>query len=242
MSDNAIPIITTGDVTRLYFDGGSVFGYPHAAPSTAVAPDRTWDDEQLLDAAHVGAAGRDLHPDLVAALCARYVDMAQAELALQTAERQLAAAQGVAAGLELRLADLQLELMSCQIALDEERNAHQGTMFAREFAEDLYVAELAERNHVAQLHAEASARAAQLTHSLAQVGLENLHLRHELAGTTPVSVAVALDRAARAVTGMGAAELAVGLAEETLRFPAQMQAEDGETVVVDLPVVEVCCG
>lgn len=229
MSDNAIPITTTGDVTRLYFDGGSVFGAPHARPSI------TWDDEQLLDAAHVGAAGRDLHPDLVAALCARYVDMAQAEFAHQTAERQLAAAQGVASGLELRLADLQRELMGCRIALDEERNAHQGTMFAREFAEDLYEAELAERNRVAALHAEVSARAAQLTHSLAQVSLENLHLRHQLAGTTPVSVEIALDRAARAVTGMGAAELA----EQTLRFPVQM---DEEAVVVDLPVVEVCCG
>jgi hypothetical protein len=212
-SDNAIPITTTGDVTRLYFDGGSVFGAPHARPSI------TWDDEQLLDAAHVGAAGRDLHPDLVAALCARYVDMAQAELEIptavarvRTAERQLAAAQGVAAG-------LQRELEGCRIALDEERNAHQGTMFARELAEDLYVAEMAERNRVAALHAEVSAHAAWLQRQVAQLGAEALNLRHQLAGTTPVSVAIALARS--------------------------VEPDADDTTVMhleDLHQAEVCCG
>lgn len=268
-SDNAIPITTTGDITRLYFDGGSAFGVPHARPLIAVAPDQTWDDEQLLDAAHLGADGRDLHPDLIAALCTKYVDLATAEnireadiqaatVRAQEAEKrldternladvrrdQLAVAQGIAAGLQERVDTLQSELMGCQIALDEERNAHQGTMFAREFAEDMHVAELAERNRVAALHAEASARAAALTHQLAQVSAENVYLRHRLAGTTPVGIAAALDRAARAVTGMGSAELAVALDRVDERFD-RSEPDAADTVVMaveDLSAAEVGCG
>lgn len=74
-SDNAIPVTASRDVTRLYFDGGSAFGIPHAAPSTSVAPGRTWDHAQLLSAAKAGAAGGQVHPDILAALCARYVDL-----------------------------------------------------------------------------------------------------------------------------------------------------------------------
>jgi hypothetical protein len=268
-SDNAIPIQTdipgtARDVTRLYFDGGSAFGRPHARPSTAVASGRTWDDDQLLDAAHVGADGRDLHSDVLAALCRRYVDLAQGDnvraLELQAAtvrvqdaerrtqgaaavrrlaEQQLAAAQGIAAA-------LQRELLACQLALDEERNAHQGTMFAREFAEDLHVAELAERNRVAGLHAEASARAAQLVHQLAQVSAENVQLRHQIAGTTPVGIEIALDRAARAVTGLGATELAVELERQVRQHPDERfdrsEPDAADTVVMaveDLSAEEI---
>lgn len=166
---------TPHNVTRLYFHDGSAFGSRHARPTTVVITGRTWNHEQLIDAARIGASGGTLHPDVLAALCARYIE--------------LAAAQGATA-------ELRRELDSCQVALDLERQAHQGTMFAREQAEDLHVAELAERNRIARLHAEASAHAARLTHQLAQISAENVHLRHQLAGTTPAGIQIALERAA----------------------------------------------
>lgn len=194
MSDNVIPVAAVGDTTRLYFDGGSAFGRPHARPSTTVSTQRTWDDEQLLDAAHLGADGRDLHSDLIVALCTRYVDLAVAEnireadlqaatVRAQDAERQLAIAQGVAAGLELRLAAIAAELAG----------------------------ERAERNRLAALHAEASERLALVTRQRDQAQYERTLALHDRAGTTPAGIAAALDRAARAVTGMGAAELTVEL-------------------------------
>lgn len=264
-SDNAIPIQTDvpgapRDVTRLYFDGGSAFGVQHAKPRL------TWDDEQLLDAAHVGAAGRDLHPDLVAALCVRYVDLATAEnireAELQTAtvraldaERRLAAArklidERVSAATGARIAEVQAALTACQAALDAERQAHQGTMFARAFSDDLYVEELAERNRVARLHAEASARAAALVTQLALISAENVKLRHQIAGTTPV--AVALDRAARAVVGTGAEDLTAALNDQLRRYPTldgrfdRSEPDAADTVVMaveDLGLgLEVGCG
>lgn len=172
-SDNAIPrpsddvLSAPRDSTRLYFRDATAFGRPHARPSTAITASRAWDDGQLLDAAHAGATGCALQPDILTALCARYVD-------LQTAERQLAA------------------------ALDE-----------------------------------ASALVAAAQHQLAQVSIDNLHLRHELSGTTPVSVAIALDRAARAGAGRGSTEPGAELAEQTLRFPAQVDDLFDDTEVAD---------
>lgn len=143
MSDNAIPQLSDGpdaprDVTRLYRERVI------ARPATAVTAGRTWDDDQLLEAAHAGAAGRDLHPDLLAALCRRFVDLVQDEAARA---EQLAAARG---------------------ALDQ----------------------------------------------LSRVSAENVHLRHQIAGTTPACVQVALE-----------AELSA----ETMRFHA-------DAVVVDVPL------
>jgi multidrug efflux pump subunit AcrA (membrane-fusion protein) len=173
-SDNAIPVATTGDVTRIYFDGGSAFGVPHARPSTTASTQRTWDDEQLLDAAYVGSRGRALHPDLLAALCARYIDMVQG-----------------AAAMELRLSATVAEL----------------------------VGERTELNRVAALHAEASVQLALVTRQRDQAQYERTLALHQRAGTTPAGIAAALDRAARAVTGMGTAELTAELDRQVRQRP-----------------------
>ncbi len=151
--------------TRLYFDAGAVFGHRHARPSTAETQERAWDDEQLLEAARTG--GGNLHPDLLTALCRRYVDLVQGGDEARVLRQQLAAAQAVAAAQVKRADALTAEL----------------------------VGERAERQRMADLHASACERLAWAQHHHAQVSYENAHLRHQIDGTTPVGVAIALDRA-----------------------------------------------
>lgn len=145
MSD-ALPEITfeiPRELTRTYFDNRTAFGHCHAQPATHESYGRTWDDDQLLDAAHVGARGRDLHPDLLIALCRRYIDMATAPDPT--------------------------EQLRCQ--------------FAKLHAE--LVGERLERDRLDE-------RLAHLIGAYTRLSLENLHLRHQIAGTTPVSVEIAL--------------------------------------------------
>lgn len=61
----------------------------------------------------------------------------------------------------------------------------------------------------------------------ARLSFENLQLRHQIAGTTPVSVEFALDRAARTIIDSGA---------EVRRYPIDARFDDGgeDTEVVDL--------
>jgi hypothetical protein len=83
----------------------------------------------------------------------------------------------------------------------------------------------AERVRLARLHARVSA--------------ENVHLRHQIAGTTPVSVEIALDRAARAITGKPAAELTAELNDRIhshRRVPEANSDFGDDTVVVDLAI------
>lgn len=82
-----------------------------------------------------------------------------------------------------------------------------------QLAEQLRVAAETERNRLAALHA--------------RVSLENVQLRHQIAGTTPVAIDVAIDRAARAITGKSAVELNAYL-------DAQFDVTD--TTVVDTPL------
>ena len=166
-SDTAIPttVDPTRSATRLYFRDATAFGSPQARPAVAPTPDRRWDDDQLLAAAHAGAAGEDLHPDILAALCRRYVDLVQAEVRADTAE--------------CRVAELLL-------VLGQERAA-------RQRADKLHTAELAETLRLAKLHAEASAQLAWTIRQHAVVSYENKMLRHQIDGTTPVDVQIALD-------------------------------------------------
>ncbi len=215
-SNNAIPVATDSldparSATHLYFRDGTAFGHPHARSSTV---GRTWDDDQLLEAAHAGADGRDLHPDVLAALCRRYIDMVQDEAARAPTPS---------------VAELQLELTGCRLALDEERNAHMGTMFAREHADDLYQAELAERVRIAQLHAELSNQLALVARQRDQALLERTLALHRCAGTTPAAITIALDRAARAVTGKSAQELGAELDRQVHEPP-----DDPDTVIEPL--------
>lgn len=150
------------EVTRIYFSDGAEFGHRHARPATSPTADRTWDDEQLLDAAHVGAQGRDLHPDLLAALCQRYMDFVQGEATRAEA------------------------LLKMQIRAElAERKA---ALIDRELC-----AERSERNRLAGLNAGLSNELATVGKQLGQVRFENIHLRHQVNGTTPVSVQMAVE-------------------------------------------------
>lgn len=182
--------------TIAYFAGGRAFGREHARPSTSECTDRTWDDDQLLDAAHVGAEDRDIHSGLLSALCRRYIDLVQDDTTvageMRLLRQRIATVQGVAAALSAELAVERLE-----------------------------------RNRLAELHAEASRRLAEVVKLHARLSFENLQLRHQIAGTTPVSVEFALDRAARTIIDSGA---------EVRRYPIDARFDDGgeDTEVVDL--------
>lgn len=184
------------DVTRNYFDTRSAFGARHARPATGPTVDRIWSDDELLDAAHVGAEERDLHLDLLSALCRRYVDLVQDDTSaadeMRLLRQRIATVQGIAAALSSELTGERLE-----------------------------------RNRLAELHAEASKRLAEVVKLHARLSVENVHLRHQLAGTTPVSVEIALDRSAREAAGSGA---------EVRRYPIDARFDDGGegTEVVDL--------
>lgn len=92
--------------TNLYFKDGSSFGSPHAKPTTRETADRTFSSEDIDRAAFAGSAGLDVHPDLLAAMCTRYLDLAQNESALSSSLR---VAQGVAAARERELVAERLE-------------------------------------------------------------------------------------------------------------------------------------
>ncbi len=109
-----------------------------------------------------------------------------------------------------RTREIDQELRVCRLALDEERNAHQVTILDREFVKDLHEAELAERIRLAGLHAELSALLVRRTKERDQAQTEAIHLRHQINGTTPAAIRIALDR-------------------------AQRESHD-ETVIVDLPL------
>lgn len=106
---DAIPDLELPRVeTRAYFDGRSVFGGEQARPVTTESAERAWDDDQLDAAAHAGIQGAELHPDLLAALCRRYVDIVQRDAThaeeTRTLRQQLATVQGVAEVLRAELA------------------------------------------------------------------------------------------------------------------------------------------
>lgn len=96
---------------------------------------------------------------------------ARSEERLLTAERQLAAAQD--------------ELTGCRAALAAEHIGHALT-------ERLYLAELSNSLRLQRENAALSELVAAAQMVLRQVSLDNLHLRHQIAGTTPVAVLVAL--------------------------------------------------
>lgn len=112
-----------------------------------------------------------------------------------------------------RASGLERELLACQVALDEERNAHQGTILDLEQEQDLREEARGKLDYIEKL--------------LARVSAENIHLRHQLAGTTPASVLIALDRAARPA----AAPIAAGSTDD-----------DTKVVDVSLPPGGACDG
>lgn len=145
--------------TVAYFAGGRAFGHAQAKPATTESDGRTWDDDQLDGAASALAAGDDVHPDLLAALGRRYLDLVQDEATraeeVRTLGRQLTA--------------LRNEL----------------------------IGERSESVRLAQLHAEASQLLALVTRQRDQAQYERTLALHQRAGTTPVGIQIALDRAAR---------------------------------------------
>lgn len=98
-------------------------------------------------------------------------------------EQQLAAAQG-------QVGALQTELEVARTALATETALHAQT-------HRCYEAELRESLRLAALHAEASGRLSEVLVLFERLSAENVHLRHQIAGTTPVSVAIAVDRTIR---------------------------------------------
>lgn len=132
------------------------------------------DREDLIVAAHAAVQGQELTSELVQQLGQDYLKVVSAlnlaEERANVTEQQLVAHQGITAGLQLKL---------------------EGVVFTLDMTEGLYETELAERIRIAALHAEVSEHAAWLTRQVARLSLQNLHLRHELAGTTPVSVEIA---------------------------------------------------
>jgi hypothetical protein len=108
-----------------------------------------------------------------------------AEHRARVAEQQLAAHQGVAAG-------LQEQLTKVMALLAVERAENRTT-------QRLYLAELRESFRLAKMHAEVSAQHAWVLHMSHQVSLDNVYLRHQIAGSTPAAVQVALRRAEQAV-------------------------------------------
>jgi hypothetical protein len=175
--------------------------FPPARPFAPSAADCT--EEDLLELA-AGAArdGNELYAllasrDHVRRICALLVEYApEGASLLATRARQLAAAQGVADTLRTRLA-------AVRAALGQATDEHRETIRRAEQERELRVAAEAERDRLAQ-HARDNELLASLSASQRaweQVSAENVHLRHQVAGTTPASVQVALERADPTVDG-----------------------------------------
>lgn len=87
--------------------------------------------------------------------------------------------------LEARCAALESELELARTELAAERIDRQAT-------DRLYMAELANGLRMEQLYAEVSRQLAEVLTLHSQLSLDNLHLRHQVAGTTPVAVKIAI--------------------------------------------------
>ena len=99
--------------------------------------------------------------------------------------------------------------------------------------------DLAHRDALEELAAERRVRG-ELIDQHAQLSRENVKLRHQLAGTTPVAVQIAFDRAARAVTGQSAADLTAHLNDQLRRYPDQ--AFDDSDVATEVVALEDTAG
>lgn len=149
------------DGTPLMIDTQRVVTHAYGWPRRPFATEYAHDREDLLIAASYGVRdGRSLDRQTIEQICSDYETVATAlnsseERAL-VAERQLAAQQGLSAGLQHRIASDETEI-----------------------------------NKLRELNIEASERAAWLAQQLLRLSTENLHLRHQIAGTTPASVEIA---------------------------------------------------
>lgn len=135
---------------------------------------------------------------------------------------QLAVAQDIAAALRRAArrttAELQAELAQARRVLLAESEARAAAEFARDMEAELRAVAESERD---------------------QLRTEIDRMRADIATTTVDAVRIALDRAARAITGRSTAELDADLEDQTGRYPHSPDAlfddsdADCDTVVVD---------
>lgn len=131
---------------------------------------------------------------------------------------QLQIVQGIAAA-------LQAELDQVRRALLAESEAREAAEFSRDLETEL--------RHAAESRCEL------LADDAAQLRAQCAAMRDDVAATTVDAVRIALDRAARAIKGLSAAELTTQLDDETQRWPDSPDEMfdasdiDCDTVVVD---------